>query len=114
MNMESVLGSLLSDGEVVAGPVAAGIVATDADDRSGWRGSLYLSGAQFAKPGQTYTFRANDGRSGQIIVSVPVLTRTGSTRIGFTGAGQWKLSPRLGVSRTGRGCSPRSAFEPAC
>jgi hypothetical protein len=90
MNMESVLGLLLADGEVVAGPVAVGIVATDAGDRVGWRGSLYLSGEQFAKPGQTYTFRANDGRSGQIVVSVPILTRTGATRVGFTGAGQWK------------------------
>ena len=90
MNMESVLGSLLADGEVVAGPVAAGIVATDADERTGWRGSLYLSGQQFAKPGQVYTFRANDGRCGEIVVSAPVLTRTGATRVEFTGAGQWK------------------------
>ena len=90
MNMESVLGLLLNDGDVVAAPVVAGIVVTGSGVEPAWRGNLYLPTDHAARSGESYTFRANDGRSGQVRLTTPVPTRSGATRLGFRGDGQWK------------------------
>jgi hypothetical protein len=87
--MESVLGLLLDDGEVVAAPVAAGIIVTESAGDLVWRGNLYLPSFHSARPGESYTFRANDGRCGQVVLSSPIPTRSGALRVGFTGDGPW-------------------------